>query len=331
MNITGHQFRILLLSLSAKVPLLQTLKASFARHGGKLFVCGADSNSKCIGQFFVDKFWHMPELETLTPDDIIQFCRQHDISAIIPTRDGELGYFSRHLLQFQAADIAVLVTAPPALETCLDKLLFHRTIPELTVKTTELLDDLSADRFTVKERFGAGSKGLLLNANRDMALNHAENLEQPIFQPFIKGQEYSVDLYLDRSGKPLGIIPRSRDLIIDGEAQISTTVRNAELENICLTLAQRINLTGHLVIQAIIDLEQRVHILECNCRFGGASSLSIAAGLDSLAWFYCENNGIDPRSFPFERSPGELKQIRHATDMLITVEPSDGTASVYHN
>ena len=320
MNEIKQQFRILVTSLSAKVPLLTMLRTSFANANIPLFIYGADSDPECLGQHFVDRFWAMPKISELTASELISFCKTHALHAVIPTRDGDLSFFARYREEFSAAGIFVLVSSLEGIESCYDKLAFHHAVPEYSIPTETNLDCLPGTSFVVKERYGSGSRGILLQATKQAARKYVDRLQSPVFQPWVDGQEYSVDLYLLRNGKALGTIARSRDLIANGEAQISTTVSNPVLEETCLDIAQSLKLSGHLVIQAIIDNEQKIHIIECNCRFGGASTLSIAAGLRSPLWLYCEACGIDPQNYPFVRSQVKLRLLRHATDHLIEME-----------
>jgi carbamoyl-phosphate synthase large subunit len=52
-------------------------------------------------------------------------------------------------------------------------------------------------------------------------------------------------------------------------------------------------LAGHAVVQLIDDGEQ-MHVIECNPRVGGASTLSMMVGLPTISWFLSEASGADP-------------------------------------
>lgn len=54
-----------------------------------------------------------------------------------------------------------------------------------------------------------------------------------------------------------------------------------------------------------------------NARFGGASHLSIKAGLDSFYWFFLESSGHNIDVYPFIRNKEELKLIRYPEDLII--------------
>ena len=54
-----------------------------------------------------------------------------------------------------------------------------------------------------------------------------------------------------------------------------------------------------------------------DARFGGASTLSLAMGLDSFYWFIQESRGVPSEQLPFHRSENEKMLIRHAEDLIL--------------
>ena len=81
-----------------------------------------------------------------------------------------------------------------------------------------------------------------------------------------------------------------------------------------------INLNLHCflcILQIILDSNSKIHIIECNSRFGGASTLSIEAGLDSFYWFLQEANGINIDQLPFQLKKQKITQIRFPQDMIV--------------
>ncbi|MEA1921253.1 MAG: ATP-grasp domain-containing protein [Pseudomonadota bacterium] len=313
---------ILVTSIAKKIPLLREVHKALSKTSkvGKLF--GADSDKNCIGRYFCDSFWSMPTLEHLTFSEFSDFCRSHEISGVIPSRDGELLCFAQWSEKLEEAGISIMVSAPDVIAACLDKLSFYQTLKDVadlnlcpTATDINQLPEGIAE-IVVKERFGSASEKIAINVTRQRALDLAKNLEHPIFQPFIEGQEYSVDLYRTRQGCIPGVIVRSRDLIVAGESQISTTVENVEIEKMCLRAADILNLQGHIVFQGIIDKNDDFQIIECNPRFGGASTLSIAAGLDSFFWFLRECRGYQVTKKDFVKK-SLLRLIRYPQDLFL--------------
>ena len=114
---------------------------------------------------------------------------------------------------------------------------------------------------------------------------------------------------------------RRRDVVVNGESQITTTYFDKRLEMLCKDFADRFNFYGHILLQIITDTNSNFHIVECNPRFGGASNLSCAAGLNSFYWFILESNGVDIDDYPFLNSPDKhIRQITYPANKIITVK-----------
>lgn len=321
-SVSGH---VLISSVSAKVPLAEAVKQATKRIGSSSKVIGGDLNPQALAFHYTDGQWITP----LTNDDnlpeIIAHCQAEGITRIIPTRDGELAFWARHRAALADAGIAVLVSEPDAVQRCLDKLEFstfgqqHDLPVILTSLNIDTLVNHQAEAFVVKERYGAGSLSLGLNLPYAAAVAHAQTLDEPIFQPFIQGQEISVDGYVSRAGRVHGLVARTRDVIVRGESQVTTTFHDAALLARLTPIVEKLGLYGPFVLQALLTPDGGLHLIECNCRFGGASTLGIAAGVDSFYWFLQEAAGSDLQQFPFRPAPGPLRQIRAAADVVMPV------------
>lgn len=320
-NQKGQQcFNVLVTSISKKVPLIKALRKANHKLGNQGKIIGADASGDIVGKYFVDDFWLMPRLSEIKVEELISYCHDLEISCIIPSRDGELAFFAENKDIFEQHGISVMISSFECVNTCLDKLLFFQRASALgfpAIKTVEDVNKLTADTLVVKERFGAGSRKIGLDLKYEDAVAHAATLENPIFQPYVAGKEASIDLYVDKKGKTKGVIMRRRELVVDGESQVTVSFRDRELEQLCAALAEELGIYGHAVFQVMIDQYGKFHIIECNNRFGGASTLSLAAGLDSFYWFFLECIGEDLDQYPFIRTPGEKKQVRFAEDLIL--------------
>ena len=286
--IDASEKNILFTSISQKATTIEQLKNS-TKYNVNIF--GINSDFNCVGKFFVDKFWKMPLLENLEITKLIKFCKKNKINYIIPSRDGDLAYFAKNKSLLQKNKIFVMVSSLKTINTCLDKISFYKHgkksgLP--IIHTSKNIEEINSKKYVVKERFGSGSKLIGLNLSKTNAQKYKNMLENPIFQAYISGEEFSIDAYVTKKGKPQGIVIRKRKLIVNGESKISNVVRNKKLELITKKLIKSFNFSGHIVLQVLVDSKNCVHILECNARFGGASTLSIVSGLDSFTWFIKE-------------------------------------------
>ncbi len=319
-NAYPMEFNVFITSIAQKIPLINAVKNASRKAGNTGIVIGGDMNSECIGQYFVDQFYQMPSLNNLDVESFISYCKSNNIKAIIPTRDGDLKFFTNHKSILNENDISVMISGEAAIDICIDKLKFYQELQSMgypVIQTAESINEIQSDKIVVKERYGAGSKKIGVGVSKVEAIDVQQNLSDPIFQPYIEGKEFSIDVYVDKTGKSKGAVVRSRDIIVDGESQISTTLKNTELEKLCIAMSEKIGLYGHSVWQVIVDQNGHYYIIECNSRFGGASTLSIESGLDSFFWFLLESSGTDISEYPFIRSTKEKRQIRYKSDMII--------------
>ncbi|VBB05513.1 atp-grasp fold duf201-type [Lucifera butyrica] len=311
---------VLVTSISRKVPLVQAVKAAMNKLGNHGALIGADSKEQCIARYFTDVFWRLPPIDSITNKALLAELISRQVKCVIPTRDGELLFWSQRKQWLREQGIEVMVAGEKSIHQCLDKLLFSQVCKELgipAVAASEDLEDIRAPLLVVKDRYGAGSQNIGLKLSRLEAEKHAAKLASPIFQPYIEGREYSVDAYIDRAGRVKGVVCRSRDWTVNGESQVTTLVQDERLERLCAGYISKLQLYGHVVLQLIVDERQDIHIIECNSRFGGASTLSLAAGLDSFFWFLLEATGVEISSYPFIKTDHILRQVRYPADLIL--------------
>ncbi len=311
---------VLVTSISKKMPLIESVRLAANKLGQFQRIHGCDSHPFCIAQYGVDEFWQCSNLDHLTPEQVISYCEEHQVTAIIPTRDADLEFYARHLALFKKKGIYPMVSSWEAISTCLDKKRFADSLLKESfpaIPTYLSLEECQASSYVVKARKGAGSQQLGINLTKEKALEHSQQIKNPIFQPYIKGLEWSVDLYRSFEGQVKGCVARQRNYIVAGESQITTTVHYPILERLCQEMADFLNVYGHVIFQLIEDEIGHFHVIECNPRFGGASTASLAVGLDSFFWFFAECLGLSLKDYPFLRRKGEVRQIRYVTDRLL--------------
>ncbi len=272
-----------------------------------------------VSQYFADEFWQMPRCEPINTEAVIMGLLQHKISHVLPSRDGELLFWAKLAPQLTANGIRLLLSPEPTVRLCLDKRQFSEWGERQGLPMIPSYQQPESDHslWVVKERYGAGSTKLGLALTKDQARQHAIGLESPLFQPFIAGQEISIDAWLDNQSQLKGHICRYRIKVQQGESQITQSVRLTAYDQLIRNTLEGLGLTGPVVLQGIISDDQQLHLLECNSRFGGASTLGIRAGVDSLYWSLAESLGMDLGAIPFLPLSEPVTQIRYAGDLYL--------------
>ncbi len=313
---------VLVTSSAAKVPLIRAVKAALARVDSESLVWAADLDANAITRYVADGFFRMPVPCDAQAAALLAECKQRRIDVIIPTRDGELAFWAARKSEYLEHGIHVLVSPLESVERCLDKYQFAafscneglRMIPAaLSIQELEG-SEATARYYVVKERYGSGARSIGLKLGRIDAIEHAKKLDSPIFQPFIEGREFSVDAWLDRNGKVHGLVMRWRDVVINGESRVTTTFHEPRLEPVLAEFLEQLDLRGPIVLQVLMDSAGKLHVIECNARFGGASTASVAAGLDAFFWSLMEARGESVGCLPFVRIPDGVRQVRMAVD-----------------
>jgi len=311
---------VLVTSASKKISLLKAIKKASGKISNQIKIFAGDTNSNSLCKYFSDEFYLMPKTIETNKLEILNWCKINNITAIVPTRDGELLFWANWKFELFKNGIKVMVPDSQSVEICLDKLMFSSECKRLNlsaIKSDLEIENVDSASFVVKERYGAGSFSVAINVNKELALKHSKSLDNPLFQPYVEGTEISVDAYITQSSIVKGIVTRFRSVVEKGESLITESFYNETLNKELLIVFEKLHLYGHVVLQIILDANSNISIIECNSRFGGASTLSIEAGLDSFYWFLQEANGINIDQLPFQFKNQKITQIRFPHDMIV--------------
>ena len=310
---------VLISSASQKVPLIRAMQAAVNKIDDRACVVAGDSDSHVSSRFVADSFWHMPRLNELNLSLLLDECRNQGIKFVLPTRDWELDFWAEFAPELYLSGINVIVSSRKTINLCLDKLRFSiwgadQNLPIIPSSIDPA--DFDCESLVVKERFGPSRQEIGLALPYQDAINHADKLDEPIFQPMIYGKEISVDAYLTLDCNVHGLVMRYRNRVKLGESQITTTFQNRELETQLIDVLNQLGLSGPVVMQAIVT-NSILNVVEVNPRFGGASTASIAVGLDTFYWSILERNNPDSSLPNFVRDSLDIRQIRTTQDIII--------------
>jgi carbamoyl-phosphate synthase large subunit len=178
----------------------------------------------------------------------------------------------------------VLVAGQESIQTCVNKRKFYIFLIENNISPVPILNptNICDSDFPVFVRpiIGSGGRGCFLAKSRkDIAeLDSGKYL----VHPNIVSREYSIDVLMDLTGKKtLQSVCRERVSVSAGESKISKVAKMPEIESAAEYICGKLELVGHNVLQAFC-VDSKVIMIEANARFGGASNISIKAGLNSV-------------------------------------------------
>ena len=287
-------FFLLFSSFSSKLALFRSVTEQAQLVSPEFTVLGADSDESCMGAQKTEKFIKMPLIRDLSRQGVIDYCKKNNIRFIIPTRDAELFFWAEQEKYLLGEGVGVMISTCHAISVCEDKFKFFQHLKDAPIQPIETYlspHDISSEneRFVVKERSGSASRLISLNTNRDELDLYSSRLSEPIFQPQITGREFSAETWIDQEGKCHGVVLRWRIKVVEGESHETVTFSNPKwVQKLIQTFSMIAGLKGHVLAQVIVDNDENLHLVEINPRLGGASPLSMAAGLNSVEWSLLE-------------------------------------------
>ncbi|MFX1277413.1 MAG: ATP-grasp domain-containing protein [Promethearchaeota archaeon] len=281
-------YNLLLLSSSNHVQLVNSFKDAYNKLGIKGHVFTADIQEYCASAMVSEKHFPIPRSDSkeFFPS-LKKIIGENKINIVLSARDEELAVLSQNREFFIEHGCILIVSNENSINLCRDKYELNNffkknDIPHPETHLFAALNDNQNIKYPLicKPRFGKGGLGIYKVYNYNTIQNLIDNTSDYIFQEYIEGVEYTIDVLNDLKGNVLSVIPRKRVLIKGGESIISITEKNDQLINYAKKISEKIGFVGHINIQCIIK-DDIPFFLEINPRFGGASNCSFEAGMKS--------------------------------------------------
>lgn len=179
----------------------------------------------------------------------------------------------------------------------------------------------AADRFPkiAKPRFGSASKGIRIIEDKT-AMASLDNPEDYLLQEYIHPRkEITVDCYVSLSGEIIAAVPRYRIETQGGEASVTETFRDEEVEKLAQETLTQTGLRGAVTIQMLRDLRDgRLMLMEINPRLGGGAVCSCHAGADLPGFILRDMAGL-PLS-PCDDWKGNIRICRYFSEVTFDMD-----------
>ncbi|MFP4145786.1 MAG: NeuD/PglB/VioB family sugar acetyltransferase [Phycisphaeraceae bacterium] len=224
---------------------------------------------------------------------LLDLCREHQVRLIVPTIDPDLPFFATHLQRFQTQGTQVAISSRETVRIGNDKRQTHRWLTENgfpTVRQAEARDvvrDLGDWTFPLLIKPEAGSSSIGVRVLHDeQELAAILQTRRYVAQSIAPGEEYTVDVFVDRGGRCRCAVPRKRLETRGGEVSKGMTVRCEPVQTLAKQIAEALpGAFGVLNIQIFYDENSgELNVIEINPRFGGGYPLSHYAGATMTRW-----------------------------------------------
>jgi len=265
---------------------INTIKSlKLASYKGKIIA--TDSSNLAAGFFMATSHEVMPEAcnEKEYKKRLFEVVKKYGVQVLMPSSGFDIYEYSKYRKELQEEFGAVAVVSDPeSLEVCRDKALTFETLDGKfeTAFTTRDPNKVKAFPVIAKPRFGKGSENIFkLDDEKDLAYVTSKFKEGTmIFQEYLAGQEYTIDVLSDLDKKPLLSVPRIRLQTRGGISTVGRIKRDKKIESECLRIAKHIGIRGPCCIQMkeISKEDPTPRLIEINPRMGGGTIFTTLAG-----------------------------------------------------
>ncbi|MGB8776779.1 MAG: ATP-grasp domain-containing protein [Nitrososphaeraceae archaeon] len=315
MNSRFLESQVVLVPGAAAPAGINTIKSlKMSNFAGK--IVATDSTSLSAGFFMADVNEILPEADAqYYVKRLFEIVEKHHVQVLMPSSGYDIYPYSDNREALAKIGATAVVSDRDTLEICRDKLLTYKKMSgkyNLPFTTADP-DKVKSFPVIAKPRFGKGSRNVI-KVNNEADLRYiASNFGNTIFQEFLPGVEYTIDVLSDMNKKPIIAVPRIR---LQTKAGISTKgriIRDADLETTCMNMAREIGIRGPSCIQMKESSEEQLKLIEINSRLGGGTIFSTLAGanIPSMILEMLSGTHIDPPRV------SEITVVRYYEEIVI--------------
>lgn len=304
---------------------INTIKSlKMAQFSGK--IVASDSSPISAGFFMSDASEIIPEADnTLFLERLMQIISKHKITILMPSSGYDIYPYSKVKNELLKDGIVAVVSDTKTLQICRDKFLTYKSLldkfdlPFTTVEPEKIREF----PLIAKPRYGKGSRDIL-KINDEKDLNYVlAKYDDLVFQEYLPGTEYTIDVLSDLNQKPLVAVPRVR---LQTKAGISTKgkiIHDERIEDLCKSIAGYLKINGPCCIQMKESQGGILKFVEINPRLGGGTIFATLAGINFPSLIV----GMVEGKKPIIPAISEITVIRHYEEIVIRNEHLLNSAS----
>ena len=257
-------------------------------------IVASDSNPFSAGFFMSDAYEVLPEIDSkLYITRLLEIVTKHKINVLMPSSGYDIYQYSANKEKLLKLGALPVVSDIKTMKICRDKI---QTFDYLSKKfelpfTTLDYKKVKGFPLIAKPRYGKGSKGIV-KINNENELKYVRfNSENLIFQEYLPGTEYTIDVLSDMECEPILAVPRIRVETRAGISTVGTIVKDENISETCKSIAKYLKIRGPCCIQMKESNDGILKIVEVNPRMGGGTIFAALAGANFPAMILDMVNG----------------------------------------
>jgi carbamoyl-phosphate synthase large subunit len=249
--------------------------------GYKGKIVATDSSSLSAGFFMSDINEVIPEADNASfLDRLFEIVMANGVDILMPSSGFDIYPYSENVAALADLGAKAIVSDRESLEICRDKILTFRTLSSKFILPFTTVEPNKVKQFPViaKPRFGKGSRDIIRIDDESDLRYVSSKFEDMIFQEFLPGREYTIDVLSDLDKNGLIAVPRIRIQTKGGISTKGRIILDPEIESTCMHMAECVGIRGPCCIQMKESTEGVLKLVEINPRMGGGTIFSTLAG-----------------------------------------------------
>ena len=282
-------------------------------------IISVDCDLLSVGFYLSNKHYVVP----LSADDnfwseMLKIIKKEKVDLILPTGDSDIIHFSKNKLLLENMGVKLFQSDFKSIDICQDKLKFYKKCKDkFNLPKTSNENNLDFPIFCKPKR-GSGSRGtkICYDGNCVKSLDTSISLRRSrdyIFQEYLPGQEYTIDVLCDMESNPLVVIPRKRLQTKAGISSKGEIIKDKFIEKACFDMCKFLKLKGPICLQMKEDIDGNPNFIEVNPRFGGGTYFTTLAGVNFVKIIIDVLNGKDI----FINEPKLIKVLRYFEEVIV--------------
>ena len=293
---------ILITSAGRRVSLVRNFQDTLKEFNKKGKVFTTDMNPYLSSACQIsDGFLQVPRV---TDDEYIhvlkKYCIKNNISMVIPTIDTELDILAKVKADFLKDNIFIAISTKEICDIFYLKDSTEKFFIDNKIDTPRQIENINNCDYPIFAKLNNSSCSI--GAQIVYTPEIAKDLSQDknyIFQELIQGDEYTVDVFIDRNNDIISIVPRQRLEVRAGEVNKAKAVKDKDIIDSIKHLCKYLKGAYGCITIQLFKIKDRIIFIEINPRFGGGYPLSPLSGANFAKYLikdylnidleYCEN------------------------------------------
>ena len=261
----------------AGINTIKSLKMSDFK--GKIL--STDSNTLSAGFYLSDFKEVIPEVENKNYVNVLfSIIEKYNIDILMPSSGYDIFPFSENKEQLKKIGANPVISDRDVLEICRDKIRTYNHLNKIfnLPFTTEKKDKINEFPVIAKPRYGKGSRNVIkINDSKELDYISSKYSDM-IYQNYLPGEEYTIDVLSDMDYNPLIAVPRIRLQTKGGISTKGKIVLDKQLIEESFKIVEYLKIIGPCCIQVKKDQENMFKLVEINPRLGGGTMFTTLAG-----------------------------------------------------